>query len=627
MRYATLALFAALTAAPAGAQRADSLDVELGHYAAIVYAYPDGGTSDSGFTEANAPVLALDLNANGLYDYVTASWRQNEVFVYYDLPTFSGDLYPIQSANLTIRGSGQFGRTFEKGDLNGDGVDDLIVGAIARNSEGAAYVFFGGSGVVQSGTVDAQSAANVVVGCNGNCFNGTNETDALGWAVATPDLNNDGRDDLVLGAPEFPDGTGEGRIAILYGRPSWPASLDALTESDVVVRGARLYDHAGLYLRKGDLDGDGVDDLVLTSPLWPGPGSGGNKGKAWILYGGTSLPTAFTLDAQGAPPTSGISGSNQSDMNTYAVVGDYNGDRTGDLAIGVTKADHHIPNVGCVNSSFDVGAVRVLLGPITRGGNFDVASHPNQVVVRPYPSDLFSVRCSDPRGGEYNTANFGRAISFYDTNGDGQDELLVGAPNYGRLKPQGQGQTAGNEGGAFLYGGGQEGALFAEQQSLRFLANTSQPTGNPNLPSNTNFGWAVSLVPGNNGRVFAAVSDPAVSTALSNPYVGMIYTFEVPGSTTPSEPEAGTAETLGLRVYPNPSAGDAEVLLNVGVPSWVEVAVYDALGRRVAVLHNGALSMGEHRFGLTGAGLPPGVYLVRATEGSTVVVKRLAIAR
>ena len=82
-----------------------------------------------------------------------------------------------------------------------------------------------------------------------------------------------------------------------------------------------------------------------------------------------------------------------------------------------------------------------------------------------------------------------------------------------------------------------------------------------------------------------------------------------------------------LEVSPNPSRGGVSVALTLGAPTAVEVAVYDVLGRRVAVLHAGPLDAGPHAFRLDRGDLPPGVYVVRASAGDTLASRTLTWLR
>ncbi|MDX1419636.1 MAG: FG-GAP-like repeat-containing protein [Rubricoccaceae bacterium] len=79
---------------------------------------------------------------------------------------------------------------------------------------------------------------------------------------------------------------------------------------------------------------------------------------------------------------------------------------------------------------------------------------------------------------------------------------------------------------------------------------------------------------------------------------------------------AATAAEAGVAlspVYPNPARGAARVALSLGAAQAVRVEAYDALGRRVAVLHEGQLAAGPHELTLDGSSLPAGVYVLRVT--------------
>lgn len=97
----------------------------------------------------------------------------------------------------------------------------------------------------------------------------------------------------------------------------------------------------------------------------------------------------------------------------------------------------------------------------------------------------------------------------------------------------------------------------------------------------------------------------------------------------------GGVEALvdGLDVSPNPTAGLALVRVSVAEPAQTAtVAVYDALGRRVSVLHDGALAAGSHRLAFDASSLPAGVYVVHirvatAEGGTWTDVRRVTVAR
>src|SRR5690606_20337223 len=79
-----------------------------------------------------------------------------------------------------------------------------------------------------------------------------------------------------------------------------------------------------------------------------------------------------------------------------------------------------------------------------------------------------------------------------------------------------------------------------------------------------------------------------------------------------TEESAATPTAAALEVYPNPTAGAGTVALTVATPGPVTVAVYDVLGRRVGLVHDGPLGRGTHRLRFDAGGLPAGTYVVRA---------------
>ncbi|MEM1043331.1 MAG: choice-of-anchor B family protein [Bacteroidota bacterium] len=92
--------------------------------------------------------------------------------------------------------------------------------------------------------------------------------------------------------------------------------------------------------------------------------------------------------------------------------------------------------------------------------------------------------------------------------------------------------------------------------------------------------------------------------------------------------EAAPQSGIALAAYPNPFASRATVALTVGAAQQVTVAVYDVLGREVAVLYDGLVGAGEERaFSLDGAGLPTGAYLVRATGETFRATQALTLVR
>jgi agmatine/peptidylarginine deiminase len=114
----------------------------------------------------------------------------------------------------------------------------------------------------------------------------------------------------------------------------------------------------------------------------------------------------------------------------------------------------------------------------------------------------------------------------------------------------------------------------------------------------------------------AAGGGPAVTWAVSG--------WEAAVAASSTEQPSGFA--LG-EVYPNPFRGRAHLTLRVADAQAVSVEVFDALGRRVAVLHDGALEAGTHTLVLDGSVLPAGVYVVRAVGERVTAARSVAVLR
>jgi hypothetical protein len=239
----------------------------------------------------------------------------------------------------------------EAGDVNGDGIGDLIVGAPRADAyggigAGSSYVVFGKT-TGFSASVDLAT----LTGADGFRLDGAAQFDSSGWSVsAAGDVNGDGIDDVIVGAPKAdPSGRNyAGSSYVVFGKTEgFAASLDlgALTAADGFrLDGAASYDFDGIGFSvsaAGDVNGDGIGDLIVGAPQ-ADPSGGINAGSSYVVFGkatgfGASLDLATLTDADGFR----LDGVASYDISGFSVsaAGDVNGDGLDDLIIGAKFAE------------------------------------------------------------------------------------------------------------------------------------------------------------------------------------------------------------------------------------------------------------------------------------------------
>jgi len=248
------------------------------------------------------------------------------------------------------------------GDVNGDGIDDVLIGAQkadpgGRESAGASYVVFGTTqGFSPVFPLGKLFAAHGGDGSHGFVLAGIDAFDLSGISVSgAGDVNGDGIDDLIVGAVSAdPSGKGgAGESYVVFGtRQSFPpvfqlAGLFAAHGGDgtrgFVLAGADDDDESGIAVSAaGDVNGDGIDDLLIGAD-GGAPGGKLHAGESFVVFGGTSaFPPVFQLaslfGAAGGDGSQGfvLTGVNADDASGYSVsaAGDVNGDGYDDIIIG-----------------------------------------------------------------------------------------------------------------------------------------------------------------------------------------------------------------------------------------------------------------------------------------------------
>ncbi|MFH1194775.1 MAG: FG-GAP-like repeat-containing protein [bacterium] len=323
-----------------------------------------------------AAAFGGDVNGDGYDDVLIGAYKNDNngtdcgrAYLY--LSSLTGNDIPDEFFTGSVEYDHLGSSVSSAGDVNGDGFDDIIIGApnkdYSTTETGKAYIYFGGEGM--------DNLADITL-------TGVNAFDVFGSSVAgAGDLNGDGYDDVIVGAPGFDyTGTDDGRAYIFYGSTSMNSTVD------VTLTGETAGDKFGTAVSTaGDVNGDGFYDVIVGARGFD-DGSIFSAGRAYIYLGGSSMNNVADVTTTGSGGADGLGG-------LVATAGDVNGDGYDDIIVGATE------------SASGPGYAYVLFGGTNMDNNTDLQLD-----------------------GSANYDLFGKVSSAGDVNGDGFDDLLVGAP-------------------------------------------------------------------------------------------------------------------------------------------------------------------------------------------------------
>ncbi|MCD6382861.1 MAG: FG-GAP repeat protein, partial [Thermoplasmata archaeon] len=354
-----------------------------------------------------------DFNGDGVKDlafsaiYVSqGSHHTGAVFLLLGPLPMDGIDLSNATPDLAVYGGiegGRIGESLLFADLNGDGCDELVIGAPSTPVAGAIYIITGGDPSIYGGRIDlppvymggyftlsfTEFFGGGVLAIWAN--KAPEENFLLGWDLSSGDVDGDGIEDLIFSQPYAQ------RVHVLWGNTSWPA------QKYLTIKPSDSEEFFGAAVLALDMDSDGLDDIIVGSPRYSMGTT--ESGAIYIFYGNSSFKNLSTINTT---------------IADVLIEGSKVGMRLGEDMVGLSIYGNPYPllavsSPGEKNSTGEkVGAVYLIRG--RERGYFGR----EQSVESVYFLRIF---------GDESEAPLKRLASF-DIDSDGSDELALLRPAY-----------------------------------------------------------------------------------------------------------------------------------------------------------------------------------------------------
>lgn len=303
-------------------------------------------TADTGYTATyveEEPTQSNSADSLSVFDDIVRfkeRWQMQDAYDTYRpagmtcIPGFRIDGVPAGAAA---------GSSVAVGDVNGDGIPDLLIGVPWGATGGVVYVIFG----TKNGFPNplALSGTSFFNGVNG--FTLTSDWIGIAGSLAVADIDHDGVGDIIMGSNGYDDG----QVTVFYGQQcggSWPTPCNSSYDTSTLTACQGFYINdgnsgGGMSVVTGDVNGDGIPDII-----WGNRNYNGNNGRVYVLFGknktcpgSPTFPSSFnpnTLSNSSTPAGAIINGSSGTySFGNALAVADINKDGYADIIIGDNK--------------------------------------------------------------------------------------------------------------------------------------------------------------------------------------------------------------------------------------------------------------------------------------------------